>query len=282
MTQENVIITGLPRSGTTLTCHLLNKLPNAVALHEPMDVAALPRLGSTERILERIEAFFGEMRSSIRDEGRVITKHAEGKVPDNPIGERRTWLGLRKSRAERGWITVSKPLGEDFLLAVKHPTAFTALLEPLTGRFPCYAVVRNPLSVLSSWNSVAFPVQKGHAPMAENLDGHLKSRLAGIGDRIGRQLFLLSWFFDHYERLLPPASVIRYEEMIASGGSSLAVITPAAAALSEPLTSKNRNPAYSREQVMELGARLLASEGAYWNYYPRQSVEAILAAWERG
>src|SRR5689334_16285425 len=34
---RDVLVTGLPRSGTTLTCHLLQKLPDTVALHEPMD-----------------------------------------------------------------------------------------------------------------------------------------------------------------------------------------------------------------------------------------------------
>jgi hypothetical protein len=36
LNQTNIVSTGLPRSGTTLTCHLLNKLPNTVALHEPI------------------------------------------------------------------------------------------------------------------------------------------------------------------------------------------------------------------------------------------------------
>jgi hypothetical protein len=34
--RANVVLTGLPRSGTTLVCRLLNKLPDTVALHEPL------------------------------------------------------------------------------------------------------------------------------------------------------------------------------------------------------------------------------------------------------
>jgi len=33
---HNIILKEIPRSGTTLVCHLINKLPNFVALHEPM------------------------------------------------------------------------------------------------------------------------------------------------------------------------------------------------------------------------------------------------------
>ncbi len=36
MQHNNIILTGIPRSGTTLICYLLNKIPNTVALHEPM------------------------------------------------------------------------------------------------------------------------------------------------------------------------------------------------------------------------------------------------------
>src|SRR5262245_2561552 len=36
MDDRNVLVAGIPRSGTTLTCHLLNSLPDIVALHEPI------------------------------------------------------------------------------------------------------------------------------------------------------------------------------------------------------------------------------------------------------
>jgi len=35
---RNVLITGTPRSGTTLICSLVNKLPDTVAVHEPTNV----------------------------------------------------------------------------------------------------------------------------------------------------------------------------------------------------------------------------------------------------
>ena len=42
MNGRNVILAGIPRSGTTLVVRLLNELPDAVALHEPMQVSKLP------------------------------------------------------------------------------------------------------------------------------------------------------------------------------------------------------------------------------------------------
>ncbi len=51
---------------------------------------------------------------------------------------------------------------------------------------------------------------------------------------------------------------------------------PAANQLDEPLENKNLNPLYPRDKTLRFGERLLASEGAYWNFYTRESVEEIM------
>jgi hypothetical protein len=70
---------------------------------------------------------------------------------------------------------------------------------------------------------------------------------------------------------------LRYEDIVSSGGQALKVVHPAAGELGEPLESKNLNPLYDRREVLHLGERLLQSEGAYWNFYSRESVEKILS-----
>lgn len=34
--KQDIILTGLPRGSTTLTCHLLNQVTDVVALHQPL------------------------------------------------------------------------------------------------------------------------------------------------------------------------------------------------------------------------------------------------------
>lgn len=51
---------------------------------------------------------------------------------------------------------------------------------------------------------------------------------------------------------------------------------PAAAGLDEPLENKNLNPLYKRDKVLRFGENLLQSEGAYWDFYTRESVEEIM------
>ena len=244
MSNNNVLVTGPPRSGTTLTCHLLNKLPDTVALHEPMKPKKFAQLKDYEEICCSIKRFCDEQRESIHTRKRAISKNVGGAVPDNPFGAGRSDAGLRQSLISKGEIVVDKDLSRDFMLIVKHPAAFTAVLEGLVERFPVYAVIRNPLGTLASWSSIDVNVQSGHAPAAERLDPDLKAKLAAIDDDLDRQIYLLGWFHEQFRRYLPERSIIRYESVIESGGRALSVVRPEAEKLSQPLESRNKNKLY--------------------------------------
>jgi hypothetical protein len=276
MSSHDVLMTGTPRSGTTLSCHLLNKLPDVVALHEPMRVKRFAAAGSHEAISDIIASFCQGQRSSILEYGRAISKHEAGSVPDNPFGSARSARGLRQKVVRKGEIVVDKPLGPAFTLVVKHISAFTAVLGEIVKRFPVYAVVRNPLANLASWNSIEFPLQAGRVPAAEWLDDRLKARLDALNDPLDRQILLLDWFHGQYRRHLPESSILRYETIIETGGKTLAVVLPQAAALNEPLESRNTNRLYDRAKVERMGQQLLASDGAYWETYTKESVERLL------
>ena len=272
----NVVLTGVPRSGTTLVCHLLNKVPDTLALHEPLDPETVARAGEREAMCDAIERFFAETRESVRTRGTARSQQLGGRVPDNPADDVFGPEGLRASRMASGEIRVDPTLSERFVLVVKHNAMFTALMDTLRERFPCYAVVRNPLAALASWNTVAMPVQDGHAPAAERIDQELARALGRLGDRTARQLHLLSWFHERYRTLLPVDRVLRYEDVLASRGRVLAAVAPGAARLDETMSSKNANPLYDPRVVADLGERLLRSEGAYWSFYSRESVGRLM------
>jgi len=82
----DIIPTGIPRSGTTLTCHLLNKVANTVALHEPLVWTDYPDLTDHEAVCDGVNRFFAETRRSLLTDGTAMTQHVEGEVPDNPMG----------------------------------------------------------------------------------------------------------------------------------------------------------------------------------------------------
>lgn len=295
---RNIILTGVPRSGTTLTCYLLNKSPDVVALHEPIKPYRVPGLGSDDNVAKRfyffllnirkspvsfnsntvgyIDSFFEKQRTSILTKGTATSKSKGNKIPDNPMGKINQKTGKRIRVVDGRTVEISKNLGKDFTLVIKQPSMFSGLLGILSSHFQCYATIRNPLAVLCSWNTVDYPVRTGHAPAAERCDQNLKSILANEPDVYNRQIILLSWFFEQFYRHLPAENIIRYEELITSNGKSLSSMFPSSSILNQELTSKNNNPLYDQNIKKKLAKRLLDSEGYYWKYYSKNDVMDLL------
>ena len=281
---NNIALTGLARSGTTLACQLLNKLPNTVALVEPISPNRIAHLPSHEAMSEGIERFFGNQRRMALRKGRVTSKHVGGKIPDNTYADAPSEAGPRSKVSSKGDIPVGKKLERDFTLVIKQPGLFTALVPVLSERFPCFALVRNPLSVLASGSTIrtfgtkARTQRRKNPPTMPRFNEDLATALAERkGNRLERRLYLLSWQFERFEEVLPEEHVIRYEDIVASKGRALSVITPAANELDEPLESKNLNELYDRDQMLKFGEALLESDGAYWDFYPRQEIEDLLS-----
>lgn len=113
---RNVVLTGVPRSGTTLCCNLLNKMDNTIALAEPFNTHAerwASHADDHEAASEELERFFSQMRRRARPEegpGEVMTSHIGGMVPDNGFSSG----SGRANVMERGLVEVTKDLGPGF------------------------------------------------------------------------------------------------------------------------------------------------------------------------
>jgi hypothetical protein len=294
---RNIVLTGPGRSGTTLTCFLLNKLPDTVALSEPISPGRYAnRMPDYEGVADGIEEYYRDMRKMALREGLVISKHVGGMVPDNSKGMKD---GVRQRIADKGQIPVGKDLQRDFYLAIKQPGMFTALLPTLVKRFPCFAIIRNPLAIMLSTSTLQKPGnkrRKGRSAKAGSQQSNNKRRRSRsakitydpqLGERLGesrkegadkidQRLMRLHYTFERYQESLPRSHIIRYEDICSSRGKALEVIVPAAGGLDEPLENKNLNPLYPRDKVFRFGEKLLESEGAYWNFYSREDVEEII------
>jgi hypothetical protein len=109
----------------------------------------------------------------------------------------------------------------------------------LSKHFECFAIVRNPLSTLASWNSLDwFPLKDWHLPAGEKLDVDLGRHIARIAGVMDRQIHILEWFHDRFRRFLKQSAVIKYEALIESRGRELARFFPVATQLDENLSSK--------------------------------------------
>jgi len=277
---RNIVLTGPGRSGTTLTCFLLNKLPDTVALSEPIAPGRYAnRMPDYEAVADGIEEYYRDMRKMALRQGLVISKHVGGIVPDNSKGMKD---GVRQRIVDKGKIPVGKELRPDFYLAIKQPGMFTALLPTLVKRFPSFAIVRNPLAIMLSTSTLQQPNNKRRKSRSAKItyDPQLGERLGENrkegADKIDQRLLRLHYTFERYQESLPESHIIRYEDICSSRGKALEVIVPGASQLDEPLENKNLNPLYPRDKVFRFGERLLESEGAYWNFYSREDVEEII------
>lgn len=270
---RNVLITGLPRSGTTMVCQLLNKIPNVVALHEPMDLGRFFSLGHSD-IVSGIADFFSDQRSQIISSGTARSKSKGGAVPSNSLSDI-VIDGKRPNILDGRQILVQNVDRTEFDLFIKHPSFFSSLLPVLEAHFECYACIRNPLSVLLSWTNANMAVTEGRAPAAEKMDKELEGRLNDTPGRLDRQLILLDFFFSRYA-LSKSTKIVRYEDVVASGGKALSALHPMAMELSENLSSRNSRNITSEQEFEILTNRLLESDNACWQFYSRASVVNLL------
>ena len=270
--KSDIILTGPPRSGTTLTCFLLNKVKDVIALNEPMNLKMFP---SKMEGLQNTHGFFHEMRTSLLDNGTAIARQVGGRIPDNIFPIKATeGSDLRKNIATKGRVQFDKELTNDFKLVIKHNAHFSFLLDQLMPHFSCYVIIRNPLATIASWNTINAPVSRGNLNVLRTLDLGLYEKMESIPNLIDRQVHLLHELITCY-RNVESSKIIRYEDMVQSRGRSLSVISENASLLNEGLENKNENSLYDESLIKEIKSKLLSFDGAYWEYYNRDDVSKL-------
>lgn len=273
---NTILLTGLPRAGTTLCCHILNAYPNVLALHEPLTPSDFDSAVGRITAVAQIADFAQQTRVSAQRDGVVVSRQKDGKVPENPVAQAMGEGGLRPMDVSLGQIDVRHQLqDENFTLVIKHNALFTALLPELNNALPVYGIVRNPLAVLASWNQVDLPVNQGHIPAGEMFDPELKAQLAQITDRLQRQVHILEWFCRQYAEHLG-GRILRYEDF---------VINPSTVGEKLQLTSSyqagdkqraNRNTGYDLVQMEVFYKHLQGCGDAIRYFYPLAQLDELM------
>ena len=277
------LLCGIPRSGNGLCCRLADGLPDTVALSQPyhphctfdgVRIGSLPREPRDASV--RLGEFAAKVRRQIREHGRAPSHQVRGGLYDNIMGsERDADSGLRERRGEWGSVAVDKPLSERFTLFMSQPAVFSALLPEAAERFGCLALVRNPLSLLASWQTVNLPFNRGRIAGAEPYDPALRRALDEEPDRVQRQLIILEWFFARYDAHLERRQVIRYEDLVESGGTALFRRLGHDRAEPASLKSRNESALYDGDVVETLLKALLDSGGAWTRFYRASELEQV-------
>ena len=282
---RNLIITGIPRSGSTLACTLLNRLPDVVTLNETMNVGELLALPDAQSRVQAIADYFAEARRTIDRTGKVPQLQVAGSDGNMFLSE--TSTGRQSAKRGSAMVDVGKVLPTGYWLALKHLNAFAALLPELQQRFDCFALVRNPLATLASWHTLDHPMGDGHMPVAEALDEGLAQRLAGIDEGRERRLALLDWYYRRFTDSLGAERIQRYEDIMATNGGCLAQVLPSASDLPivvrEPLESRNERLLHGAAAEAKADAEALLEDGGHacWRVYEPADVRALLGHYQK-
>ena len=272
---DTILLTGLPRSGTTLIVSLLNEFPNTVALAEPVPMQARG-YDQRDRAIQEIEAFIAETRESALTINQVRSKQLDGAILENFFEPPGDGTRLRKVTEPYGMVKLDKALTPDFQLVIKHPANFSALANLLMPRHTLFALVRHPLAVLAAWQTVDMPVHHGHMPMAETFSPELTELLAAEPDRIRRQVLLIGWLLGVYARFAPER-ILRYEDLVADPLRYLSLLTPHARPLGRTLEIMDPAKRYRGVDLAPLARALMTIEPTAERFYP--DFERSLAPW---
>ena len=82
-----------------------------------------------------------------------------------------------------------------------------------------------------------------------------------------RQLIVLDWFFARYQAHLAPPNIIRYEDLVESGGLALFRRLGHAGARPAVLKSRNDNALYDEDMIGTLLKALLDTGGHWTRFY---------------
>ena len=276
------LLCGIPRSGSSLCCRLAGAARDTVALSEPLAPDVFDDAENPDVACARIREFVRETRAGVLANGRAPSMQLDGCLDDRRVSDELTGVGLRPPRGGPGQLRLDKPLSPNFSLLVKHNGMFAMLLPELADHFQVLALVRNPVAVLASWQTVDLAVQRGRAPVPERFDAKLRQTLEGEPDTLRRQVILLEWFFSRFTEHLPLEGILRYEDIVATRGLSLFRRLRTASPRLEALESRNANALYEGVDADALLGAIDAVKGAWSACYSRWECEQVAAAIRAG
>lgn len=248
---KNILLTGIPRSGTTLVTATIHGIPNCVALGEPAQLKTLLEAAvSPEDYACRVQAFMQTTRADIVA-GKAIPLNVDRETSAVTTNYFRRIAG-GAAQAEQTYEVREEVMpiqDENFVLCLKNNAQFTSCLESLS-RLPevaIVAVVRNPVACLLSWRSLNIPVSAGRLPAGERFARSLR-KIRRLEDTLLAQVKILDWFCETFYRMRDRIRLIRYEQFV-DNPEILRKIVPVPEGHVFPRhQSMNRRPEYDLQQ----------------------------------
>jgi Sulfotransferase family len=231
---NNLIITGIPRSGTSYLCSILNKTKNTVVINEPEEIFQILRNGS-EAPLSR---YYEYIRERVNNGLPIANKLVNGKfIEDTNITDARSTYTPHVATS-------------DFVLGTKNTLIYLNTLRRVIKSLPeavIIACVRHPYDTIASWSKVSFPHIRNAAPqfLLNYTTGEEKESINRIMQTTDLAVRYATWWSHlagiinkNRDRLIP----VNYESMVSSPESTLNLIyeaIPFQAELQQPLEASS-------------------------------------------
>lgn len=223
MSGKNIILTGCPRGGTTLMTALIDNLPDAVALNEPMwQFEWMMRNAGTsgpKDFARWIAGDFAATRQKLLkgipveerrgERGEAVTNYYRKEPDAAEVNKSVSFMDFTRSG-----------LTPDFTLAIKHTSPFLAILRQLAElkAFTIVAIVRHPVGVIGSWREVPIPPGRGEMPGAMVYWNEMRELVQRPMDLLDKQVRMVDLICKRLHNLRDVVHVIRYEDLIEEPG----------------------------------------------------------------
>lgn len=215
---RNLIVTGIPRSGTTLAAALIDSLEDAVCLSEP-DWQSLWSQEMTDRTeyVERIVKDFDRVRTALlAGESVSDRRNADG----SPITNYFRRADRDRSQQFEILDVRCKGLSPGFLLGMKHNAHYTCVLPDLVTLpdLAILAIIRHPIPTILSWRSLDLPVSRGRLPAADRFWPEIPALWQTTNDLLEVQVRIYGLFCTRYKELSTRLTIIKYEDLVQDPG----------------------------------------------------------------
>jgi Sulfotransferase family len=264
-TATNIIVTGIPRSGTTLVAALIDRTADSLCLSEPPEAVQWIKESPTAKAYaRRVVASFDGVRSTVLSGGTFSDmRAADGAAVTNYAD------GVRDGRRAFNFNSVASSrqgLSNNFLLAIKHNTPFAAVLPDLVQEdVPLFAMVRHPISVLLSWLSLDLPFSRAQFPDAERFWPEINEAGLLSGDRISAMAASYEMFCARFLECRVP--ILKYEDLLADP-DIIARLFGRNPRVDTDISDMNANPLYDYSVIGEIRSALEKHGRALFELYP--------------
>ncbi len=210
---RDVIITGVPRGGTTLASAIVDGLPDTVCLNEPgWHNAKVAR--TSDDFARWVANDFDTLRA------RLLKGHP---IPDRRAADNTAVTNYYTVDAGRNMANtfeivpfVRTGLSQNFTLAIKHNGPYLAVLPQFVAmkRFKIVAIVRNPLEVIASWRRLSLPISRGQMPNATPFWPEMANIVAQEHDLLVRQVKMYDEMCRRVHSLKDHIHILPYETLV--------------------------------------------------------------------